>query len=272
MVDPGMNPDREEASDEPVNLMLIGFRDDLDDMIAEVDKWVEKGSALMLFCDKPVPDRIRALKEGGLSVELLRNITIHHFVGNPMLLDHIKMVEPHNFTGIIVLTEQKEDGDGKLKEGMTCDSRTLVTTLLIRDEQKKHNAHGVLVSEILDPRTSELVKLAKMNDFICANDFVSMALGQMSEQKEIHSLVQELFSPEGSEMHIKDVMLYARPNEQLNFWELVTRARNRAEVCLGWIRADELDGGAPVPNLNPLNKQERHVWRVGDQLVVLSED
>lgn len=267
MVDPGMNPEREEQADDPVNLMLIGFRRDLDDMIAEVDKWVEKGSALMLFCDTPIPERMKALKAGGLEVEKLQNVVLHHFEGNPMLLPNLRDVEPQNYTGIIVLTESR---DGV--EGLSCDSRTMVTTLLIRDIQKQHAANGVLVSEILDPRTTELVKLAKMNDFICANDFVSMALAQMAEEEDIHPLVEDLFSPEGSEMHIKDILLYALPDENLNFWELVTRARNRAEVCLGWIRADEFENGAAVPNLNPADKQQRYTWSYGDQLVVLSED
>jgi len=85
MVDPGMNPDREDQADDPVNLMLIGFRFDLDDMIAEVDKWVEKGSALMLFCDTPIPERMKVLQQGGLEVEKLQNVVLHHFEGNPML-------------------------------------------------------------------------------------------------------------------------------------------------------------------------------------------
>ena len=75
-----------------------------------------------------------------------------------------------------MLTEKVEG-----REGLQSDSRTLVTTLLIRDIQRREGAVGVLVSEILDPRTQNLVKLAKMNDFICANDFVSMALAQMAE-------------------------------------------------------------------------------------------
>ena len=161
------------------------------------------------------------------------------------------------------------------QDGLSADSGTMVTTLLIRDIQRRHEVEpdkAVLVSEILDPRTSTLVRLAKMNDFICANDFVSMALGQIAEEKDIHGLIEEIFSPEGSEMHIKPIQLYAAESEMLNFWELVTRARNRAEVCLGWIKEVEYEGGAPVPNLNPVDKQEKHIWGGRDQLVVLSED
>lgn len=267
MVDPGPTPVMSEAAQMPVNLMLVGFRRDLDDMISEVDKWVAAGSTLMLFNDTPVDIRMKTLTANGLELDQIKNTEIRHFVGNPMLLRNLEEVRPQKYNGIIVLTEKDET-----RQGMECDSRTMVTTLLIRDIQRQHNAQSVLVSEILDPRTSTLVKLAKMNDFICANDFVSMALAQMSEESDIHALIEDLFSPLGSEMHIKDIKLYANEGEELNFWELVTRARNRAEVCLGWIKAAEYEGGSPVPNLNPVDKQTRHVWRYGDQLVVLAEE
>jgi hypothetical protein len=282
MVDPGPTPIAEESAKTPISLMLVGFRRDLDDMISEVDKWVEPGSDLMMFDDTPVKERIKVLTANGLELSKIKNLrggnakfervdnddlNLRHFVGNPMLLRNLEEVRPQNYNGIIVITERNPD-----IEGMQSDSRTLVTTLLIRDIQKREGAQGVLVSEILDPRTQNLVKLARMNDFICANDFVSMALGQMAEENDLHALINEMFSPEGSEMHIKDIRLYAREHEDLNFWELVTRARNRAEVCLGWIKASEYDGGAPVPNLNPIDKLEKHRWQFGDQLVVLSED
>lgn len=268
MVDPGPIPSTDESARSPVRLMLVGFRaHGFDEMIMEVDKWVEPGSILTLFCDTPVKERMKCLVANGLVEEDIQNITLKHFEGNPMLVPNIEEVAPQDYNGIIVLTEKSEERDG-----MACDSRTLVTTLLIRDIQRHHNAQGVLVSEILDPRTSALCKLAKMNDYICANDFVSMALGQISEEDDLHSLINEMFSPNGSEMHIKDIRLYAHEAEELNFWELVTRARNRAEVCLGWIKADEYVGGAPDPDLNPLDKVQKHIWRFGDQLVVLSED
>ena len=70
MVDPGPTPMSEEVDPEPVNLMLIGFRRDLDDMIAEVDKWVQPNSTLMLFCDTPVDQRMKVLPAHGLELDL----------------------------------------------------------------------------------------------------------------------------------------------------------------------------------------------------------
>lgn len=86
----------------------------------------------------------------------------------------------------------------------------------------------------------------------------------------IHGLLEELYNPEGCEMHIKDIRLYAKEEESLNWWELVARARLRAEVAMGFVKQSE-DVYIP-PVLNPEDKDERLVWRKGDKLVVFSED
>merc|ERR1712205_278550 len=113
------------------------------------------------------------------------------------------------FDSIIILTEQNEG-----QVALNCDSRTLVTTLLIRDIQKRAGGkQGTVVAEILDPRTERLLKMAKLDDFISSNDLVSMALGQVAEESDIHGLLDDIFSPEGNEMYIKDIRVYAHEGE-----------------------------------------------------------
>ena len=138
--------------------------------------------------------------------------------------------------------------------------------------------------------------MTSANDFICANDFVSMALGQISEERMVWNLVYDLFSPEGSEMHIKPIYLYTEHGSTLSFWELVAKARTRAEICLGFIlkgstamervgdrctaKEQAAAGNWPPYDeviLNPnkdgvSTKNERITFWEGDQVIVLSED
>merc|ERR1712167_191712 len=166
------------------------------------------------------------------------------------------------------------------KEGITSDSRSMVTMLLARDCQRQLDTAGiigrnpVLIPEILDPRTADLVSIAAANDFMVSNRMVSEALGQMSQQINIHALVEDLFNPEGNEMHIKDIRLYAAPGEQLTFWELLARGRTRCEVVIGFYCANF---GSDVI-INPtgkdgeVRKDEPILWQDGDRVVVISED
>merc|ERR1711966_106526 len=270
-------------------ILLIGFRRDLDDMINEIDQWVAKGSIVYLFNDTPEDERMAILMSGGLNSEF-SNIELAHFEGNPIFFKDVLKVAPEEKTATIVLTEVREGVDG-----LSADSRTLVTSLLVRHLQKlqwgRHEMkkHCTLVCEILDPRTEKLLAMTSANDFICANDFVSMALGQISEERMVWNLVYDLFSPEGSEMHIKPIYLYTEHGSTLSFWELVAKARTRAEICLGFIlkgssdtervgdRGTTKEQGSNFPPydeviLNPEHKSTMITFWEGDMVVVLSED
>merc|ERR1712072_1524921 len=142
------------------HILLIGFRNDLDDMINEIDKWVAPGSVVYLFNDTPIDKRMEILMSGGLA-ETFNNIALEHFEGNPIFYKDVVKVAPQTKTATIILTEKVEDRDG-----LSSDSRTLVTSLLVRHLQKlEHGRHAMastckLVCEIMDPRTENLLSMA----------------------------------------------------------------------------------------------------------------
>merc|ERR1712054_587318 len=164
----------------------------------------------------------------------------------------------------------------------------MITMLLCRDLQKEAerdmgavtysngipSSQATVIAEILDPRTAELIKLAKTDDHIVSNELISMALGQMSEQADLGPLIDDLFSEAGNEMHIKDVRLFAYEGETLSFWEIMNRARQRCEVAIGYQRyADQQEGRKDKGlTLNPGDKSMRICWSNMDKIVVISED
>jgi len=230
----GAPPDVEEAADQPTRTLLIGWRRDMQDMIFEVDKWVAEGSFLAILAEAPdIPDRYDELANADLIVddpELgLKNCRLEMMVGNPILRGDLMDAELKQYDSVMILTEER---DGV--PGLQSDSRSMVTMLLCRDIQRKEEARHImsgemptLIAEILDPRTADLVALASCNDHMVSNLMVSEGLGQMSQEIDIHPLLEHLFSPEGNEMHIKNVNLYAHEGEYLSFWEIMNRARQR---------------------------------------------
>merc|ERR1719409_1824127 len=110
---------------------------------------------------------------------------------------------------------------------------------------KKTGTQGiekVLVAEILDPRTQELMSLTKCSDSVVGNELVAMILAQISEDRDIGYVMEDLFSEEGMEMHIKDIRLFVAPNEHLCWWDLVSRCRQRNMLPIGWMRERDAEG------------------------------
>ena len=135
----------------------------------------------------------------------------------------------------------------------------------------------VMIAEILDPRTAQLLELASTDD---SN---SMALGQMAMEKDVRILVEDLLCPAGSEMHIKNVGLFAQPGESLSYWEMMNRARQRVEIAIGFelsvTTADKMRDGFPegVMIINPVctdspGKSAKVTWMPNDRIIVISED
>merc|ERR1711981_1053828 len=132
---------------------------------------------------------------------------------------------------ILMLSEEGKDA------GMSADSRVMVSMLVMRHlQQARHQAKRVLVSEIRDPRTQELMSLTKCSDSVVGNELVAMILAQISEDRDIGYVMEDLFSEEGMEMHIKDIRLFVAPDELLSWWDLVGRCQQRNMLPLGWIR------------------------------------
>jgi len=274
----GEPPNIPEEEEQSTKTLLIGWRRDMQDMIMEVDKWVAPGSYLAILAEYPdIPARHEELIENECFIDDpdtgLKHVELEMMQGNPILRDDLVEAELHQYDAVMILTEEREG-----IPGLQSDSRSMVSMLLCRDIQKKSGAVNsktgempILIAEILDDRTSDLVALASCNDHMVSNLLVSQGLGQMSQEIDVHPLLEDLFDPEGNEMHIKDVKRYAHEGEYLNFWEITNRARRRLEVAMGYERYDPQEGAHRIV-LNPPNKDEKICWQQGDRIVVLSED
>lgn len=275
----------------PENILLCGWRRDFDDMITELDKWVPLGSHLTLLNDimdpdeelDPVEYQKSCLAAGGLAD--LQNIKqvdfLHGDPTNIKILDGLGgktgglSIEHYNSTILLCL-------ESSSAEGLGADSRVMVSMLVMRHlQQSRGVAEAVLVSEIRDGRTNALMDLTKCSDSIVGNDLVAMMLAQVSEDRDNGYVLEDLFSEEGMEMHIKDIRLFAAPGEMLSFWDLIGRCQLRNMIPIGWIRKASTPGWSTLPAMekaviNPVDKDLKQTWIGadfnGDQLIVISED
>jgi hypothetical protein len=273
----------------PENILLCGWRRDFDDMITELDKWVPTGSHLTLLNDIQDPDeeldpvayQKQCLAAGGLAdLENIKQVDFLH--GDPT---NIKVLDGlggktgglaiEHYNSIILLCLESDAA------GMSADSRVMVSMLVMRHLQTSRGVEdNVLVSEIRDVRTNALMNLTKCSDSVVGNELIAMMIAQISEDRDNGYVMEDLFSEEGMEMHIKDIRLFVAPEEALNFWDLVGRCQLRNMIPIGWIRKSEpgyeeretLDKAV----INPPNKDEKLRWKGadkgGDLLIVISED
>lgn len=90
-----------------------------------------------------------------------------------------------------------------------------------------------IISEVLDTRTRNLIAETKVCDYVLSNELISMALSMVSEDSTINMVLKELFTAEGNELYLRPAFYYIHPDEDLSFFEVMVRVRQRQEVCIG---------------------------------------
>eukprot|EP01018_Ginkgo_biloba_P015581 Gb_17779 [translate_table: standard] len=274
----------------PERILVCGWRRDIHDMIMVLDAFLAPGSELWMFNEVLEREREKKLIDGGLDLSRLENITLVHREGNAVIRRHLESLPLETFDSILILADESVEDSV-----VQADSRSLATLLLIRDIQSKrlpyretkvpqvHRAgysesswigemqqasdKSIIISEILDSRTKNLLSVSKISDYVLSNELVSMALAMVAEDKQINRVLEELFSEEGNEMYIRHAEFYLHDQEELNFYEIMVRARQRNEIVIGYRLAS-----AERAVINPPNKGVNRKWSLGDAFVVLAQE
>ncbi|KAJ4723766.1 Ion channel CASTOR [Melia azedarach] len=273
----------------PQKILLCGWRRDIDDMIVVLDAFLAPGSELWMFNEVPENEREKKLIDGGLDLSRLVNISLVNREGNAVIRRHLESLPLESFDSILILADESVEDSA-----IQADSRSLATLLLIRDIQAKRLPYreamvtpvhrgsfsqgswigemqqasdkSVIISEILDPRTKNLLSMSKISDYVLSNELVSMALAMVAEDRQINDVLEELFAEEGNELQIRQADLYLREAEELSFLEVILRARQRREIIIGYRSAN-----AERAVINPPSKSERRKWSLQDVFVVIAE-
>ncbi|KAG0472182.1 hypothetical protein HPP92_016728 [Vanilla planifolia] len=132
-------------------------------------------------------------------------------------------------------------------------------------EMQQASDKSIIISEILDSRTRNLVSVSRISDYVLSNELVSMALAMVAEDKQINRVLEELFAEEGNELCIRPAEYYLYEQEELCFFEIMVRGRERQEIVIGYRLAN-----AERAVINPPHKIERRKWSLDDVFVVIS--
>ncbi|KAL5704209.1 putative ion channel sym8 [Ranunculus cassubicifolius] len=275
----------------PEKILFCGWRRDIDDMIMVLEAFLAPGSELWMFNDVPEEVREMKLTDGGLDPFGLVNLTLIHRVGNAVIRRHLESLPLETFDSILILADESVEDSI-----VHSDSRSLATLLLIRDIQSKRLPskepsattpirHGgfshsswiremqqasdksIIISEILDSRTRNLVSVSRISDYVLSNELVSMALAMVAEDKQINRVLEELFAEEGNEMCIRPAEFYLYDQEELCFYDIMIRGRQRQEIVIGYRLAD-----AERAIINPFDKALQRKWSLDDVFVVIALD
>jgi ion channel POLLUX/CASTOR len=240
---------------QPERTLVLGYNTGLAGMLRELDEYVATGSTVTVLANVDAP-----------TFPKFEHLTITFKKGDATSRSVLDGLKVETFDHIIVLA-YKESLDMQRADG-----RTLITLLQLRDIQDRTGVDLNIVSEMLDDRNRELAEVTNADDFIVSDKLISLMLSQVSENRQLTQVFDQLFSSTGSEVYLNPAEAYITPGAEVDFYTVLESARRRGETAIGYrieANAHKSDQGYGVA-VNPL-KTARVSFTAGDKVIVLAE-
>jgi voltage-gated potassium channel Kch len=252
--------EREQTPPKPERTLILGWNRRGPIIVRELDNYVTVGSDLVIVASSD------GLEEAVEALGTLENLTLTVQKGDTRDRRTLDALSIETFDHVITLS-YSDDFDVQ-----EADARSLITLLHARDIAQKTGAKTSIVSEMLDVKNRQLAEVTQADDFIVSDRLVGLMLSQLSEEKDLLPVFEELFKSEGAEIYLKPVEDYVVVGKPLNFYTVLESARRRGEVALGHrIIANALDAAAMYGvKVNP-DKLVKTTYAAGDRIIVLAE-
>lgn len=252
-------------------VLILGWRDDLVEMILGLEAMCGPGSEVWLCCETP-PHKRELLLDDGTSIETaVENITIRHHCGNTTVRATMEELQLGQMNKVLVVADEALNSNI-----MHMDSHSIATLLLVRDVQRKILAQQrresnlkaqagrpaieecTVVCEILETRTyrtvSNIPGLLESVDFVQSKETVSQVLAMVSEARGIKGLLNELLNAWGASFEVVPAARYvsAKALNHISFFELSHLCSRAGVLVAGYFPYDakEFIMNPPAKHLN----------------------
>lgn len=240
----------------PERLLVCGKSPKLGDMLKEFDNYVLPGSEAWLMPGEEKEQFAEFIRE---EVGALKSLKLKFVEGDPTMPDALSKVISPDFAVAIVVADTEDDEE-------EADAKTVITVLLLRDMFRAlGDKKPRIISEILDPRTKDLLEQDYGADFVVSSEMTSMLLAQVSERRELNAVFADLFDSDGNEIYLKRAACYAVLAHTTPWLSVQKVAQQRGEVAIGYAKLNQ------TPIINP-KQDESIIFAAEDRVIVIAED
>jgi ion channel POLLUX/CASTOR len=114
------------------------------------------------------------------------------------------------------------------------DARTLLTLLAFKQVQQVEDVGPVrIVAELLDQRHAPLAQATGADDFIVSDQLTSLMIAQLSEQRSLQAVFDDLFDKTGCSVELRDARIYGA-EQATTFGQVVAAASSLQQSAIGY--------------------------------------
>ena len=254
--------DGKEAKAETENTLILGWNSKACSIIRELDSYLAKGSMITIVAQGTgVEEEIEKTRN------IISNQELTYIDGNISDRETLDGLGLEKYDHIILLCYSD------IMPEQEADSKTLITLLHLRNIEEKTGSDFKIVSEMMDIRNKELAEVTEADDFIISNKLISLMLSQLSENRELKAVFDDLFDSDGSEIYVKPASNYIIPGKNVNFYTVCEAASKKGELAIGYRINNDSHNPAKAYGVvvNP-KKSEMVTFTENDKVIVIAED
>lgn len=250
----------------PESTLVLGWNRRAPLIINELDKYVWPGSKVTVVAEHPTAEKELLHHCADLSHQ-----SVSFWFGDTTNRGILNELNVESYDHIIVLSQTE------LTDVQSTDAKTLSTLLHLRDIGDLLNHKLSIVSEMLDDRNRELAEITHTDDFIVSVKLDSLLLSQISENKELKTVFELLFSAGGPAIYIKPAEYYVELGRPVNFYTVIESARQQNQIAIGYKmkhskpRFEGENILAHGVKVNP-KKSNQVFFSEGDKIIVISDE
>lgn len=247
------------------NIVILGWNKNISAVLYHFDEHMEDGGAVTVVGDLP-PETMAELIETD-PPRASKNLELT-FLNRPWLRRR-HLVELVAGADTVVLLSDQSHGI------QDPDARVIMGLILLDSLSTAGEVHPNLhvVAEMVDASNARLMERRVGGnlrpELIVSPDVVSLLLIRIAENNILRMIVTEFLSVKGQEIYLKPANAYVHPGEDVDFPNLMERARARSEIALGV--AVHRDNAAPEITINPPRKR-RYALTEEDRVIVVALD
>ncbi|MET9730518.1 NAD-binding lipoprotein [Streptomyces sp. NPDC006458] len=246
----------------PERVLLLGWNRRAPLVVDQLRRCARPGSAVDVVAEdadvtlREVDDADREFG-AGLALTLRRGDATHP--------DTLRDLDIESYDSVIVLG--RDPGHASDEP----DMRTLVTLLLLHRMERAAGCELRVVTELIDDRNRALAPTGPRADVIVSGELIGLLMAQISQNRHLAGVFEELFSAEGNGAHLRPASEYVLPGHATPFATVVAAARQRGECAIGYrSHADSSQGPAYGIRINP-PKTETRCWSVRDEVLIVGK-
>lgn len=241
------------------NVLILGWNKEAPSILEELEKSIAHRSSIHIVDENPdIHKTVIGLKHQ------LKNLRLSFEQGDVTNFSVLESIPFEQYDHVMILAPENDKESEK-------DAKALITLVYTRKITESRNHSPNIVTEMADARNMELAQVTKADDFIISDKLISLMLSQLSENKNLKLVFDELFGAEKVKISLKPAERYIMLNEHVNFATVVESAKRKKELAIGYRLhqlADSVEKSYGI-NLNP-DKSGKVSFSAEDKVIVIA--